>query len=246
MGNLTRTPYSEVTATLERFEHLGVTGEHLTRVRSDQEYARHVVTVGFNGEVIRPDRAPVSFQRQLEQFERFAHEWLGDKQGLGSLPSVSEFADDHTRVLALKPEWTCDRLMQAVREHLPPKPWQFSPQLDATIAIDKRATRPDGPYIVLCRDREVGDKELKNVKVLDLEERGGTYLLPREVILFQLLYSWETGEHLDPKTLTFCPFTRADGCAVFVRWGGRLDVFQYYVDDACGFWRARSAKVLGL
>jgi len=49
MGNLIRAPYSEITATLETLERLGVAPEHLARLRSEPDYAKRVAEFMLRG-----------------------------------------------------------------------------------------------------------------------------------------------------------------------------------------------------
>ena len=50
MGNLVKeTPHSEVTATLELFDRLGITREHLSRLRAESDYAKRVAEFMLRG-----------------------------------------------------------------------------------------------------------------------------------------------------------------------------------------------------
>ena len=44
MGNLVKTPLSEVSSTLERLDCGGITADHFHRIRSDEAYARRVIS----------------------------------------------------------------------------------------------------------------------------------------------------------------------------------------------------------
>lgn len=50
MGNLVKeTPHSEMNATIEVFDHLGVTREHFTRMRTDKFYAKRIASYMLRG-----------------------------------------------------------------------------------------------------------------------------------------------------------------------------------------------------
>lgn len=50
MGNLVKeTPHSEMNATIEVFDHLGVTREHFARMRTDEAFARRITSFMLRG-----------------------------------------------------------------------------------------------------------------------------------------------------------------------------------------------------
>ncbi len=78
MGDLLKTPFSEVNATLEVLEHLGVAEEHLKRIRVDKPYAECVALCLIRGEVTL-DVYPITVDYSMtlkQMIEAGRYDWV--------------------------------------------------------------------------------------------------------------------------------------------------------------------------
>jgi len=99
-----------------------------------------------------------------------------------------------------------------------------------------------GSYAIRLRNRREADKELKNLSVNVLKERGTSGITLLERLVLELKYYYETGEHLDVENVTLCSGSRrSDGSVPHVYWhDGGLYVLWSPPDDADGYLRSRA------
>lgn len=104
---------------------------------------------------------------------------------------------------------------------------------------------PTETYAIWVRATVAADEELKGLSadVLKGQKIAGITLLER--LLLEIKYFLETGEHLDPKTVTLCSGSRfSDGRVPDVRWSSSYRLLRVYRSDprdASSNRRARAA-----
>jgi len=231
MGNLLReTPYSEITATLEELACHGVTREHLTRLRSDTDYAKRVVECMFEVE------------SSIADWREFYREF-GITCDFSSLV-IPKHCKGFDRLIVVAQGPTIEQVFQQCQERFPCRKYAKR-NLDKAVSTNDRDPQ-NGPYAVWVRDRVEADKEHKNHSAYHLEQKHIPSITLLERFLFELKYFMETGKHLDIKSVTLCSGSRyIDGHVPHVCW--RADKFcvdWYCPRRAYGDQRAREVVAI--
>lgn len=106
--------------------------------------------------------------------------------------------------------------------------WSYNTDLNSAIPANNDQRHPSrGPYIIRVRDQVGPDPKLMGLSANQIVEQGLNTMTLMERMYFELVHFWETGEHLDPRTLTLCAGSRAsDGDVPYADWNdGKFKVY---------------------
>ena len=132
------------------------------------------------------------------------------------------------RLIVVAQGLTSEKIYAAIKRKMPA--WKYRDNLDGIESVRKA----NKTYAVWVRDRREADEELKNKSANDLKSDGVNCITLEERLLLEMMYFWETGQHLDIRNITLCAGSRfSDGFVPYVFWSdGKLYVFWYYPADA--------------
>lgn len=125
---------------------------------------------------------------------------------------------------------TSNRVIEACRKHFGINLPEIEDHDAAT--KDRNDRESIQTYAVWVRATVAADEELANLSVVNCKARKIVGITLLERLLLELRYFLETGEHLDPETITLCNGSRDSlGDVPYVRWISRFEKLSV---DWCG------------
>jgi len=139
------------------------------------------------------------------------------------------------RSIVVPKDITLDLVFSKCREYFSCSSLWWGNDLSGAITVNDR--NPEETYVILARNRQEADEELKNISANKIREQGIQTITLLERLIFELKFLYETGHHLDVDNQTLCAGSRDSGGGVpDVGWfSGRLEV------GCCGPARAAPA-----
>lgn len=195
MGNLIRIPHSELHATLEVLEHLGVEPGDFARIRRHDWQANLVVrTIQSNRE------GPASLEAQLEEWECL-YQGLFDVVGSTGGIVIPRRESGFNWLVVVDPAIRMNRIFEA---------WirLFKSDWDGSRPHAFSLRSRSKPYVLWVRDRVEAGEEPGKLSVDEVLARSIETMDLRERALLEIVYYRRTGEHLDLEDWTLCPLSR--------------------------------------
>ena len=243
MGNLLKIPQSELHATLEVLEHLGVESRHFETIRKDPARASAAAQAIIAGYIL-VDPVKADLNSQLVSWQNLYLE-LGLKVDVSNL-KIPASQPGFTRLILVPEGLTPNKAVALLKKKM--SVYTYTDNLDTITSVrDTKKT-----YVIWVRDRIEADEELKNKSANDLKRDGINCITLIERLLYELKFFTETTamagqaqKHLDVKNWTLCGGSRnSSGNVPSVGWGsngGGVGVYWDYADYRYGNSRSRVA-----
>ncbi len=181
------------------------------------------------------------YSAQIEGLQRFYSDVFKKEVDLSSA-FIHEKPKDSQWLMAVLEGLTREELFGKCKNRFSSKAWKLYDDLNTQIVEAPRNTSQT--YFKWFRGGQEADEENKNKSADACRGEGMDIITLEERLLLELWYHWNTGQHLDLKTVTITSSRDADGNVVIVHWGGiddRLRVNSFSPRNAYPDWRARSA-----
>jgi len=176
-------------------------------------------------EPLEPSLTPAEIvqAKMVTDWQNLYYETFGVTVDFSNL-SIPAKRKGFERLIIVAQGMTVQRIFEKCQEFFPCEPGNSDTTWVDRIISDRNSQ--NSPYAIWLRDRVEADKELKDLSVNQLKEKGIAGITLEERLLFELKYFKETGKHLDIQGGTLCSGSSSnDNMVPCVFWyDGKLQV----------------------